>query len=410
MTSMAIRAHASPIRFAAALAAGLGVVAAITVAAVSARHATLADVSPVIPSGHWGSAWLVAVTAAVCLSCVGWLLARRGMSLRLALAVAVAVQVIPLTAPLLLSKDAYLYWAAARIVTVHHANPYVATLENYPNDPSFPYPSESWRPYPVAYGPAWEAISTAPATLAGTSANRAQLAYRILAVLGVLAIIGIVARRTRSASAVALVGWSPLVALHYAGGGHSDALMMAFLVFAVAARSAAAGGAWAIAGAFKPIPVILVPLELASARFRLGKAWWIGLVATTSVIAVASTAVFGVHWFVDQARGIHRGVGYPTPLGVVHWLVLSGISHGRAVLVAGALFALIYVVLFRDAWKNGRARLSIAAAALVMTSTLLGPWYGLWPLALAAVEDDLFAGGLAAAVASYLVLADAVKF
>jgi len=65
---------------------------------------------------------------------------------------------------------------------------------------------------------------------AGTSAHRAELGYRVLALLGVLAAALIVARRTRNAAAVALLGWSPLVALHFAGGGHSDAWMIALLV------------------------------------------------------------------------------------------------------------------------------------------------------------------------------------
>jgi hypothetical protein len=333
------------------------------------------------------------------------------LRLRAALVVAVLIQTVPLVGPLLLSKDAYLYWAVGRIVTVHHANPYVKTVSDFPQDPSYPYPSEAWRSYPGAYGPAGETYVTIPAVVAGTSAHRAELAYRMFAVLGILVTLALVAWRTRSAAAIALLGWSPLVAFHYGGGGHSDAWMSAFLVLAVATRpTATSGAAWAVAGAFKPVPVILLPLELARARLRFPLRWWTGLIATTLAIAVTATAVWGPHWFVDQARGIHRGAGYPTPLGAVHWLTQLGLSHGWAVLGASAVFAAIYLMLLRHAWIGGRARLSLAATALIITSTLIGPWYALWPLALASIEEDDTAGAVAIALSAYLILADAVQF
>lgn len=395
-----------------ALAAGAATLAATSLAVVAARHAVLADVSPITPAGAWKTVWVACVTAAVVLSAAGWLLTRSGrIRVRTALVIAVLIQTVPLAGPLLLSKDAYLYWAVGRIVTVHHANPYVKTVSDFPRDPSYPYPSEAWRSYPAAYGPAGETYVTIPAFLADTSARRAELTYRIFAVLGILVTLAFIAWRTRSAGAVALLGWSPLVALHYGGGGHSDAWMTAFLVFAVAMRPAArSGAAWAIAGAFKPVPVILLPLELARARLRLPRRWWAALIGTTLAVAVPATAIWGPHWFVDQARGIHRGAGYPTPLGGVHWLTQLGVSHGWAVLAAGAVFAAIYLVLLRHAWIHGRARFSLAATGLIITSTLVGPWYALWPLALASVEEDDTAGAVAIALSAYLLLADAVHF
>lgn len=400
-----------PLRLA-ALAAGGGGIAATAVAVAAARHAELSDVSPVTPPGAWGTAWVVAVVVAVCVAVLGWILARAGaLRLRLAIVVAVVIQVLPLAGPLLLSKDIYLYWAVSRIVTVHHANPYVASIDDYKTDPAFPYPSQSWRPYPAAYGPVWEELATVPGSAGGTSAHRAELAYRVFAVLGILATIGLVARRTRSPAGVALVGWSPLVALHYAGGGHSDAWMMALLVLGVAAgTTATSGAAWALSGGFKPVPVILLPLALAERRLHLPRGWWIAIVGTTAAISIAATLHYGTVWLTEQARGIHRGVGYPTPLGGVHWLTQLGLAHSRAVLVAAAAFAVVYALLLREAWVHGRARLALAATALILTSTLIGPWYGLWPLALAAVEGEAVGGAAALALSAYLLLADAVHF
>jgi hypothetical protein len=391
------------------IATAAGLVVALALAVLGARHASPSEVSPVSPAHEpWHAMWTWGVVAAFVLYVAGTWLARGGAySLRTAVVVAVVVQVMALAAPLLLSKDVYLYWSEARIAIVHHANTYVRTPGDYPSDPAHAYVSEIWLTEKTAYGPAWTALGTVPAAVAGSSAKRAELGYRVLAVLSILLTLLVVARRTRNPAAVALLGWSPVVALHYAGGGHNDGWMTALLVFAVATPALAVGGAaWSIGAAFKPVPAILLPLHLAARRFRAPRAWWIGLVAAALVIAVASTAAFGTHWVVAAAAGAHQ----TSPLGGVHWLSQLGLRHRYAVVLAGLVFVAIYAVLFRSAWRTGRARLSLAATALCLTSSLLRPWYALWPLALAAVEVDELAAVAAIALSAYVLFADAVPF
>ena len=53
------------------------------------------------------------------------------------LAVAAAVQLAPLAAPLLLSTDAYTYWDYGRIGAVHGANPYADKPSAFPDDPAY---------------------------------------------------------------------------------------------------------------------------------------------------------------------------------------------------------------------------------------------------------------------------------
>jgi hypothetical protein len=315
------------------------------------------------------------------------------------------VQIAPLAAPLLLSRDAYLYWAEARVVTVHHANPYAVTPTRYPLDPSTAQASAQWRTQTEPYGPAWVALGALPALAAGDSHHRAQLLYRILAAAGILAALAIVAVYTRSARSVAFLGWSPLVALHYAGGGHSDAWMGVALVAAVAWRGTArSGAAWALGSAFKGVPAILLPLELARSRLRLPRRFWIGLVGSSLVIAVVATSLFGARWATASAIGAHG----TSPIGGVHFLTEAGVRHRYAVLIGALTFAAIYAVLLREAWRHGRATLSLAASALCMCSSLLRPWYALWPVALAAVEEDGAAELVAYALSAYVLLADAI--
>jgi hypothetical protein len=389
-----------------AAAAGVAVAGAVAVAVVAARHASPSAVSPVTPHDGWNEAWVGALIAGFALYGIGAFLARAGhLRLRVAVGVAVAVQALPLAAPLLLSKDVFAYWGEARVLTVHHANPYRATPADYPADPALRWVSESWRAAPAVYGPAWEVVGAAPALVAGRSHLAAELAYRMLALVAVLGCIAIVARRTRSAAAVAFLGWSPLLALHYAGGGHSDAMMMVLVLGALAAGVSAKGGAlWPVASAFKPFPPILVPLELAKRRVAMGARWWAGLAASTVGVVAVSTALFGTQWL----RGAATGARQASPLGGVHWLTQLGLTHRSAVLVAASLFVVVYAVLLRNAWRSGRARFSLAATALCLTSSALRPWYALWPVALAAFEEDLLGAAAAYALTGYLLFGDAV--
>src|SRR4029077_455280 len=141
-------------------------------------------------------------------------------------------------------------------------------------------------------------------------------------------------------------------------------------------------------------------------RFRAPRRWWLGLIGATVVVVAAATAIFGPHWVTATVAGAHQS----SPLGGVHWLTQLGLRHRYAVVTGALAFALVYLALLRSAWRTGRARLSLAATALCLTSSLLRPWYALWPLALAAVEEDDLAGLAALALSAYLLFADAVPF
>jgi hypothetical protein len=377
------------------------------IAVVAARHAAPSEVSPVVPRDEWNDIWIASLVASFVLYGVGTYLAWSGaMRLRIAVIVAVVVQAVPLAAPLLLSKDVYLYWGEERVFAVHHANPYSATPSQYPTDPSTPWVSESWRSEPSPYGPAWALAAAAPA--ATSSRLVAELAYRVIALVALLGCLFVIARRTRSAAAVAFLGWSPLLALHYAGGGHSDALMMLATVGAIALGTSSVGGGalWPVASAFKPFPPVLVPLELARHRLSVGRRWWAGLIGSAVAVAAIATGLFGTRWIHAATTGAHQS----SPLGGVHWLTEAGLTHRVAVVSGGVIFVAVYLVLLRNAWRTGRGRFSLAATALCLTSSLLRPWYALWPVALAALEEDAVAAVAAFALSGYMLFGDAVHF
>src|SRR5204863_4620255 len=101
--------------------------------------------------------------------------------------------------------------------------------------------------------------------------------YKVLAGLAMLAITALAVFLVppgRRAFAAAFVGWNPLLAVHFAGGGHNDAWMMAFVLAALAAamvgRRQLAGSAWAAAISIKWIPLVFLPLRALEAR-RTGR-------------------------------------------------------------------------------------------------------------------------------------------
>jgi hypothetical protein len=330
------------------------------------------------------------------------LLRRRAARLALVAVVAAVIQLAPLGAPLLISSDAWTYWDYARIATVHHANPYEQVPRDFADDPAFPQIGGAWRDSTSVYGPLFTLASEPPALAAGSSADAAASIFKVLAALAILATVALVAAvARRRAFAVALVGWNPLLALHFAGGGHNDAWMAACLVAALAlsdrGRNHAAGAAWAAAVFVKWVAVVFLPLRVLERR-RFG---WTGLAAAAAVVAAAATVEFGWHWleaFGPLARNANRETQFALP----HRLQELGVAHELALGLFAAAFAVAYVWLARQAWR-GRARLGLTAGLLLCASPYLVPWYAVWALPLAATEDDPPAHWLAVALSAYLL-------
>ena len=81
------------------------------------------------------------------------LLRRHTVALAAVLAIAAAVQLLPLAAPLLLSRDAYYYWSKGRVEAVHGADPFVTKPSAFPGDVAYPRVAQDWRDRPSYYGP-----------------------------------------------------------------------------------------------------------------------------------------------------------------------------------------------------------------------------------------------------------------
>ena len=116
------------------VAAGLGVLALVAgcVAVSWPGESKLVPRHGGHPVGSSLWSWLfLGFTCAAFVLYLGSLWAlNRGGRLRLVVTLALAIQLAPLAAPLLISTDAWTYWDYGRIAAVHGGNPYVNNPDN----------------------------------------------------------------------------------------------------------------------------------------------------------------------------------------------------------------------------------------------------------------------------------------
>src|SRR5205085_3515547 len=130
------------------------------------------------------------------------------------------------------------------------------------------------------------------------------------AAAGMLALVGVAACASASpAFAAVFVGWNPLLALQFAGGGHNDVWTAVFLLGGIAlaarGRGMLSGGSWALAAGLKWTPVVLLPFELL-ARRRHARAIAAGFLVAAAAIAVGAVAAFGTAWLGALLPFAHR--------------------------------------------------------------------------------------------------------
>jgi hypothetical protein len=319
---------------------------------------------------------------------------------------ACAIQLVPLGAPLLLSTDAWTYWDYGRLASAHGKNPYRDNPEAAQADPAFRSIGAAWRDSTSVYGPVFTLASEPLARAAGTSADAAAWIYKTLAAAGVLAAAFLAARLARRpALALAFVGWNPLLAVHFGGGGHNDAWVVALVLGALAAAAARrpqlAGVCWALSILVKWIPLLLLPLRALEARATGRRVGHLGFAVTFVAAGALATWRYGFAWL-SSFGSLARNANHETRFAIPHRLTELGIPHTLAIGLCAAAFAVAYAWLLWQA-SRGRARLGLATALFLLATPYLAVWYVVWTLPLAAAEDDEHAALIGLALCAYLL-------
>jgi len=391
------------------VALGGGVVACVAAIVVAAGHATETASSPLEPMGAWRTTLIVAgLVSFLCYAGAAAALRRHGPPLAAVLVIAVVVQLIPLLGPVLLSRDVYAYWAYGRIAAVHDANPYADVPSQFPDDPAVERMGTSWLETTTIYGPVWTLVAGGVAN-AADSPGTAAFAFRAIAAGSMLAIIGLATLLARNRPfAAAFVGWNPLLALHFAGGGHNDALMMALvlsaLVLASRSQGQAAGLAWVTAIAVKWVAAAFAGLTLLGSHFR-DRRLLTGLLAGGTAVAATSFLLFRSAW-IDAGSGLSSQARRTGSIGLSGWLGDLGLAHRPTLAVIGVLTLAVIGWLSWQAW-HGRVRLGLAGVLLAALQGWLNPWYAIWGVSLSAPEEDT-AAHVGAILLTGLLLRDAL--
>lgn len=333
-----------------------------------------------------------------------FLVRHHRMRVGVVCAIAVAIQLVPLVGPLVISRDVYAYWAYGRLEVVHHVNPYTVSPARFARDPASRAMAKGWRTSTSVYGPVFSAASVGLAATGGTSARTEELGYRAAGAAGMIAITCLAAVVAPiPAFAAAFVGWNPLLAVDFAGGGHNDVWMMAFVLGALALaarRPRFAGASFALAGGLKWVVLGVLPLKLLSAERKQALLIALGFALTSACVAAIACFFFGTAWVTTLGTFAHRRSDWAFPsrlqqLGLPRWLALLPLVVFLPLLVRSA--------------RAGRPRLGLASLLVLFATPWLLPWYAAWAVPLAAVEEDRWAWVLTLAFCAY-ILPDGVPF
>ncbi len=356
-------------------------------------------------------AWLLSgvMLAMYVLYVVAFRLAER-LRARWTVAALLAIHLAFLLSPPLQYTDVFNYVHYGRMGVLQGLNPYTVIPALSPHgDASFAL--SNWRHLLSPYGPAFTLFSYAlvPLGVAGFFWT-IKLAVA-LASLGTLALVwrGAQLLGRSPASAVAFVGFNPIVLVWGLGADHNDSLMLFFAVLAVyltlrtPAAPRAAGAALVLAVFIKASAAVLLPVFLAAGHRR-------GLVrggrAAAVVLGTASVIAFGLHTpdLLTQSRLV-TAIGLPNLLGLALGqggetpALHLGVELGLVAAVGGCTAA---VLRGRLNWLTAAA---VVLSALTVSLSWAVPWYLLWVLPFAALSPTRRMRGAVVLLGAYFLMA-----
>jgi alpha-1,6-mannosyltransferase len=394
--------------------AATGALATATLAAVTASGRlpeTVAIAAGLIAMGTVIGAWL--------------LIGRRRAELRQLYALAAAWGAPLLLAPPLFSGDVWSYLAQGATAA--------AGLDPYRTGPAAALGADSvftqqvshyWLDTPAPYGPAWMLLSRGVSLLTGEHLTVGVLAYRLIAVAGLVLIAWALPRLAARAgvapgTAVQLGLLNPLVLWHLLGGVHNDALMLGLMLAGLELALIGIGhlGAGSARlsltgvdrlGARRPMTVLAAGVTLltlaATIKFVAGAAFCVVVVAlmhrpgrsvrpVAAVVAgalagaAALSAAAGFGWMTSPlgSLSVYSWMSPTTATGMLVGAVAGGDATPTAVRVANTVGLLVCVpVVIALFVAMARRRLEpIRGLGLIFTTALLcgavvQPWYVLW--------------------------------
>ena len=314
-----------------------------------------------------------------------------------------------LLVPPLFSRDPYSYFVQGRLMQLG-LDPYANGAAAVPGwfragvDPM-------WAETPTPYGPLYLAVQQLVVSIAQTP-FWSTIGFRTVALIGVAAMAYYVPKLAalqgiNPAAALWLAVLNPLVLLHFALGGHNDAVMVGLMVagayYALQQRVAVAALLLAAAVAVKPIAIVIVPFAAlaliardASAIRRIVAYAVSGATVLAMVIAAGYAIGVGVGWIqaLTTPGTVRTWLSPPTAIGMTIGLIGQWLGNPDLDVTAVQSVRLVFIVaaLAVCAWlllkPQGRTPLRgavLAFTVIIFFGPVVQPWYLLWALPLIAV-------------------------
>lgn len=319
------------------------------------------------------------------------------------------------------SKDVFFYAFYGKIWGAYHANPYLATIADFPFDPWQALVQAQWRDKPALYGPLALEQSWLIHAVTGEHLWGAVWLYKAWATATLLLALGVAAALLQpmaaengiEATRLPLLAWNPLFLFECAGSAHNEITMVWLLLAALWCwRGGHRNGALCLLVLsvwYKWYSVIFIPAFLVATLRQSG----VRAALRDAVVCAAAAALFG--WLLLTPlpgslptvvnallhSGATRGI-YPAelspPLAALFWsLRASGLMatdlgfhlfHGVRV----TLFGVAVVAIFTQQWHAAdpfaalrESCCLIAGAFFLLLVTILPPWHLLPVIALAVI-------------------------
>lgn len=290
-----------------------------------------------------------------------------------------------------LNTDIYNYIVRGRVAAVYGENPYGVAVDQFSDDPLYPYASHRFTDEPGGKLPVWMALNIFLARIAGHNPVTNLLTYRLALFLFNAANLGLIILIMRSmytpyvlAGAI-LYSWNPIVIMF--AQSKTDTVMVFFMLLAV--WFLVKGGKWwlpftllVLSALVKLITVPLLAVHmLRSLKFRR----WREFVGGALIGALLAGSTFLLLYFSDEgARQIQTYVG----------LVQKGGSSTPDALRTAVRLVFAGVIIAAGLVQDGTHRRLLWGWAVVMLFFSLFitrfslSWYLMTPVAIVALVAD----------------------
>jgi alpha-1,6-mannosyltransferase len=319
-----------------------------------------------------------------------WRSLRSRQILGLILAVAAVMRLVVLFAPPYLSSDIYRYIWDGRVLAAG-INPY----RYIPTDPQLEklrdadiYPEINRGNYaPTIYPPAAQAIFFA-VTRFGESVTVMKAGMLLFEALAIGLMLQMLVAGGQPASRILIYAWHPLPVWEFAGSGHLDAAVVAFVALASWAHRHLPGWATglALAGGVltKLYPAVLFPALWRRWDWRMPLAFGLAIVLAYLPFLDVGWGVLGFLPGYTAEEGLRGGAGfYLWSLAQALFPIASIPALAYVLFAAVLLLALGLILAFRSAAEFELRGAMLLAVVLMLLLSPHYPWYFAWQIVFA---------------------------